>query len=178
MAGSRLSRRLPAATCAPRPKRSWQTLLACARSTTASSACRATAADFDLDRESSWGSDGARPVRWVELSRDPTPHPSLPHPLPGGGKGRPPAGNPTPFTSRSRRSAARPPVHSPNTYSTVALRCSLSSGALARLRLPLAGSVPDAIATYCRPLTSKVIGGAEKAEPILIFHNSSSEVSS
>ena len=68
--------------------------------------------------------------------------------------------------------------HSPNTYSTVALRCSLSSGALARRRLPLAGSVPDAIATYCLPLTSKVIGGAEKAEPILIFHNSSSEVSS
>ena len=58
--------------------------------------------------------------------------------------------------------------HSPNTYKTVALRCSLSSGALARRRLPLAGSVPDAIATYCLPLTSKVIGGAEKAEPILI----------
>src|SRR5215471_3705135 len=67
--------------------------------------------------------------------------------------------------------------HSPNTYNTEALRCSLSSGALARRRLPLAGSVPDAIATYCLPLTSKVMGGAEKAEPILTFHNSSSEVS-
>jgi hypothetical protein len=53
--------------------------------------------------------------------------------------------------------------HSPNTYNTVALRCSLSSGALAHRRLPLAGSVPDAIATYCLPLTSKVMGGAEKA---------------
>ena len=44
--------------------------------------------------------------------------------------------------------------------------------------LPLAGPGPDAIATYCLPLTSKVMGGAEKPEPILIFHNSSSEVSS
>src|ERR1700686_1385396 len=68
--------------------------------------------------------------------------------------------------------------HSPNTYKTVGLRCSLSSGALARRRLPLAGSVPDAIATYCLPLTSKVMGGAEKAEPTFIFHNSSSVLSS
>src|SRR5215467_4978841 len=74
--------------------------------------------------------------------------------------------------------AGAEPDHSPNTYNTEALRCSLSSGALARRRLPLAGSVPDAIATYCLPLTSKVMGGAEKADPILIFHNSASEVSS
>src|SRR5215471_2440473 len=68
--------------------------------------------------------------------------------------------------------------HSPNTYNTEALRCSSSSGALARRRLALAGSIPDAIATYCLPLTSKVMGGAEKPEPTLTFHNSSSVVSS
>ena len=32
---------------------------------------------------------------------------------------------------------------------------------------------PDAIAMYCLPLTSNVIGGAEKPEPTLIFHSSS-----
>jgi hypothetical protein len=41
------------------------------------------------------------------------------------------------------------------------LRCSLSSGVLtSRVREP--GLGPDTIATYCLPLTSKVIGGAEK----------------
>jgi hypothetical protein len=34
-----------------------------------------------------------------------------------------------------------------------------------------ARGVYDAIATYCLPLTSKVMGGAEKPEPTLIFHN-------
>jgi hypothetical protein len=62
-------------------------------------------------------------------------------------------------------------------HSTVALRCSLSSGLLASLRLaPMLG--PEAIATYCLPLTSKVMGGAEKPEPTLTFHNSSSVDSS
>jgi hypothetical protein len=37
---------------------------------------------------------------------------------------------------------------------------------------------PDRIATYCLPPTSKVIGGAEKPEPTLTFHTSSSVVSS
>src|SRR5580704_8972214 len=76
--------------------------------------------------------------------------------------------------------ASRPAVverYSPNTYSTVALRCSLSSG----VRMSLlwdAGLGPDAMARYCLPLTSKVIGGAEKPEPTSTFHTSSSVVSS
>jgi hypothetical protein len=37
---------------------------------------------------------------------------------------------------------------------------------------------PDAIAIYCLPPTSKVIGGAEKPEPTLIFQSCSSVVSS
>jgi hypothetical protein len=37
---------------------------------------------------------------------------------------------------------------------------------------------PAVIAKYCLPLTSKVIGGAEKPDPKLIFHNSSSVMSS
>ena len=37
---------------------------------------------------------------------------------------------------------------------------------------------PDAIATYCLPLTSKVIGGAVKPDPTLSFQTSSSVVSS
>ena len=41
---------------------------------------------------------------------------------------------------------------------------------------PLLG--PDTIATYCLPLTSKVIGGAVKPAPTLTFHSSSSVVSS
>ena len=45
-------------------------------------------------------------------------------------------------------------------------------------RLRATGLGPDTIATYCLPLTSKVIGGAEKPEPTLIFHSSSSVVSS
>src|SRR5260370_39031538 len=62
-------------------------------------------------------------------------------------------------------------AHSPNTYSTVAWRCSLSSGVF--MSLALAGPLgPDAIATYCLPLTSNVIGGAAKPEPTLIFHRS------
>src|SRR5262249_16966818 len=67
--------------------------------------------------------------------------------------------------------------YKPKTYSTVALRCSLSSGVLTSLFLA-AVLGPDTIATYCLPPTSKVMGGAENPEPTLIFHNSSSEVSS
>src|SRR5262245_50855396 len=67
--------------------------------------------------------------------------------------------------------------YSPNTYSTSALRCSLSSGVLTSL-LFAEGLGPDAIAIYCFPPASKVIGGAEKPDPTLIFHTSSSVVSS
>src|SRR5262249_43866677 len=74
-------------------------------------------------------------------------------------------------TTRQKR------FHSPNTYSTVALRCSLSSGMLSARRLA-SGLRPEAIATYCLPLNSKVIGGAAKGEPTLIFHSSSSVASS
>jgi len=43
----------------------------------------------------------------------------------------------------------------------------------------LAGALgPDAIAMYCLPPTSKVMGGAVKPEPTLIFQSSSSVVSS
>src|SRR6266568_3569113 len=78
-----------------------------------------------------------------------------------------------------RPSLGEPPcrIHSENTYNTVALRCSLSSGVLMSLvRAALLG--PAAIARYCLPLTAKVIGGAEKPEPTLTFHSSSSVVSS
>src|SRR5262249_41744458 len=67
--------------------------------------------------------------------------------------------------------------HNPNTYSTRALRCSLSSGVLTSL-LFADGLGPDTIATYCLPPISKVIGGAEKPDPTLTFHSSSSVVSS
>ena len=40
------------------------------------------------------------------------------------------------------------------------------------------GPAPAAIATYCLPFTSKVIGGAWKPEPALNFHSSSRVVSS
>jgi hypothetical protein len=68
-------------------------------------------------------------------------------------------------------------THNANTYSTTALRCSRSSGVLTSLVLA-AGLGPETIAIYCLPLTSNVIGGAEKPEPTLIFHNWSSVVSS
>ena len=68
-------------------------------------------------------------------------------------------------------------AHKPNTYSTSALRCSLSSGVLTRL-LFAEGLGPDTIAIYCLPPVSKVMGGAEKPEPIFIFHISSRLVSS
>jgi hypothetical protein len=51
---------------------------------------------------------------------------------------------------------------------------------LAKLRrkiVPVPGG-PAKIATYCLPPTSKVIGGAEKADSTLTFHTSSSVVSS
>ena len=73
--------------------------------------------------------------------------------------------------------AARGGLYRPNTYSTVALRCSLSSGVLASRRLA-DSPPPDTIATYCLPLTSKLMGGALKGAPRFIFHNSSSVVSS
>src|SRR6202035_5446558 len=68
-------------------------------------------------------------------------------------------------------------THNTNTYSTTALRCSRSSGVLTSLALA-AGLGPETIATYCLPLASNVIGGAEKPEPTLIFHNWSRVVSS
>jgi hypothetical protein len=68
-------------------------------------------------------------------------------------------------------------AQSPKTYSTVAWRWSLSSGVLMSLALAEALG-PDAIAIYCLPPTSKVIGGAEKPEPTLIFQSCSSVVSS
>src|ERR1700738_4302697 len=61
-------------------------------------------------------------------------------------------------------------IYHPNTCSTIALRCSRSSGVLTSLALA-AGLGPETIAIYCLPLTSNVIGGAEKPEPTLIFHN-------
>src|SRR5215831_14243976 len=61
-------------------------------------------------------------------------------------------------------------IHNANTYSTTALRCSRSSGVLTSLALA-GGLGPETIAIYFLPLTSKVIGGAEKPEPTLIFHN-------
>src|SRR5215813_283667 len=67
--------------------------------------------------------------------------------------------------------------HIAKTYSTSAWRWSLSSGVFSSLRRET-GLGPDTMATYCLPLTSNVIGGAEKPEPILIFHSSSSVVSS
>jgi hypothetical protein len=33
------------------------------------------------------------------------------------------------------------------------------------------GLGPDTIATYCLPSNAKVIGGAEKPEPMFTFHN-------
>ena len=48
----------------------------------------------------------------------------------------------------ANRSTAERRVYSPNTHSTVAFRCWLSSGAFALRRFPLAGSVPEAIANY------------------------------
>src|SRR5262245_8880210 len=67
--------------------------------------------------------------------------------------------------------------HRPKTYSTVALRCSLSSGVRTSL-LWEAVLGPDATATYCLPFTSNVIGGAAKPDPTLIFHSWSRVVSS
>jgi hypothetical protein len=49
----------------------------------------------------------------------------------------------------------------------------LSSGVLTSLDRPALDG-PDAIATYCLPLTSKVIGGAVNPEPTLIFQSCSS----
>ena len=68
-------------------------------------------------------------------------------------------------------------AQSPKTYSTVAWRWSLSSGVLTSLALAETLG-PDAIAIYCLPPTSKVMGGAEKPEPTLIFQSCSSVVSS
>src|SRR5579883_1651526 len=68
-------------------------------------------------------------------------------------------------------------VQSAKTYSTVALRISFSSGVLTSFAR--AGVLrPEAMARYCLPLTSNVIGGAQKPVPTLTFHNSSSVVSS
>src|SRR5215467_12162838 len=67
--------------------------------------------------------------------------------------------------------------HSPNTNSMGWLRCSFSSGVntclLSAMRLS-----PARIATYCLPLTSKVIGGALKPTPTLTFQSCCNVVSS
>src|SRR5262252_619368 len=68
-------------------------------------------------------------------------------------------------------------THSPNTYSMVTLRRSFNSGVLMS-RARDETLAPDAIATYCLPLTSKLMGGVVMPEPTLNFHNSSSVVSS
>src|SRR5260370_21115721 len=85
----------------------------------------------------------------------------------------------SPSTTRNP-SVARLPIrsevglsHNPNTYSTRALRCSLSSGVLTSL-LFAEGLGPDTISTYRFPPVSKVMGGAEKPDPTLIFHSSPS----
>jgi hypothetical protein len=51
-------------------------------------------------------------------------------------------------------------ILSEKTYSTVALRCSLSSGVSTGLFVAEA-PCPAVIANYCLPLTSKLIGGAD-----------------
>lgn len=61
------------------------------------------------------------------------------------------------------------PAYKPNTYNTVALRWSLSSG-VARSFVREVALGPDAIATYWRPPTSNVMGGAPNPAPRLIFH--------
>src|SRR5882757_1174728 len=67
--------------------------------------------------------------------------------------------------------------YSPNTNSMVWFRCLRSSGVCECRRLEI-GLKPDRIATYCFPLTSKVIGGALKPVPTLIFHSCCMVVSS
>src|ERR1019366_5852597 len=80
-------------------------------------------------------------------------------------------------TSLAILAVAKWPLHRAKTYSTSALVWSLSSGVLATL--PLAAEpIPDVIAKYCLLLTSNVIGGVEIPAPTLIFHSSSSVVSS
>src|SRR5258708_1038548 len=71
----------------------------------------------------------------------------------------------------------RASAHKPNTYSTVALRWSLSSGVASSFVREVALG-PDAIAIYCLPLTSNVIGGAPNPAPTLIFQSWLREVSS
>src|SRR5690242_18909866 len=66
---------------------------------------------------------------------------------------------------------------SANTYSAVAWRWSFSSGVFTSLRLAVMLG-PEATATYCFPLTSNVIGGAEKPEPTLNDQSCSRLVSS
>src|ERR1700730_1174580 len=67
--------------------------------------------------------------------------------------------------------------HSPNTNSMVWLRISRSSGVRVSLPLEIWLS-PDMMATYCLPPASKVIGGALKPLPTLIFHSCSTVPSS
>src|SRR5579863_569810 len=95
-------------------------------------------------------------------------------PRPGGTRSRgapsaSPGSRPTAAAPCGSGSPQHPTHHSENTYSTVALRCCLSSGVLTSL-LKAALLGPDAIARYCLPLTANVIGGAAKPEPTLIFH--------
>src|ERR1700730_18178670 len=90
------------------------------------------------------------------------------------GAGRPtcwPAHIDRSLASKRRNKAIAPyGPHNANTYSTTALRCSRSSGVLTSLPLA-AGLGPETIATYCLPLASNVIGGAEKPEARVILHN-------
>src|SRR5947209_6733544 len=72
------------------------------------------------------------------------------------------AGRSPPHPTNAEQPNPKLQFHKPKTYSTVALRCSLSSGVLMSLLLA-AMLGPDTIAIYCLPLTSNVIGGAETA---------------
>src|SRR6266849_10267253 len=79
--------------------------------------------------------------------------------------------------SDCQRQSAQPSAYKLNTYSTVALRSSLSSG-VSRSFVREVALGPDAIAIYCLPSTSNVIGGAPNPAPTLIFHSWSRVVSS
>src|SRR5260221_14756761 len=67
----------------------------------------------------------------------------------------------------------RPGVHPCGETQKLGTGCDGSRRGLRR-----SGLAPEAIATYCLPLTSKLMGGAAKRVPTLIFHSCSSVVSS
>src|SRR5262249_53248687 len=82
-----------------------------------------------------------------------------------------------PGDGRRHDSENSSPSYSPNTNSMVWLRISRSSGVF--MSVVLAGRLsPVRIATYCFPPTSKVMGGALKPTPTLIFQSCSRLTSS